>query len=457
MEKGFEGKKIHIIGIEGAGTSALARILKASGAVVSGSDEGDHFFHGLLASSGIEVAHRFDAANVPADADLIVYGSSFRPETNPELKAAFDSGKEVAVYAEALAELFNGHYGIAVCGTHGKTTTSAMLASAMEAAGADPSAIIGGKVIDWDGNSLVGQREFFVAETDEYQNKLRFYAPKAAVLTSCDYDHPDFFPTFAEYKQAFADFAARIPRGGFLVVWGDSIDTLEVARSARCETLSYGFSEDCAYRVSDPSSLDGVQAFGVMKEEKDLGTFEIALVGRHNVLNAAAAIAVCHKLGLDLGKVREALRSFKGTARRFQRIGERKGAILIDDYAHHPEELKATLKAARERYPDRNIWAVFHPHTFTRTKALLQDFAQSFDNADRVIVLDIYGSAREKQGGVDSKELVNLINKYSRGKAEHVPTIPEAIEFLGDRIGPEDLVISIGAGDVWRVTDELKN
>jgi len=445
-------KKVHIIGIEGAGTSALARILKFSGVDVSGSDEGDHFFNSVLKDEGISITHEFAPGNIPQDADVIVYGSSFKPETNNELKAAFESGKKVLTYAEALAGIFNSKYGIAVCGTHGKTTTSAMLAESMKNCGMDPSAIIGGKVINWNGNSMIGKSEFFVAETDEYQNKLRLYDPKAAILTSCDYDHPDFFLTFADYKKAFSDFVARIPKFGFLIVWGDSTDTLEVSKSAVCDVLSYGFSDDCDYMSK---AKDG--GFEVFFEDKSLGEFKLGFPGKHNILNATAVIAFCHKMKLDMKKVSEALMNFKGTSRRFELIGERNGAILIDDYAHHPEEIKATLNAAKERYPEKNIWAVFHPHTFTRTKALLQEFSQSFDSADSVIVIDIYGSAREAQGGVSSKELVDLINTYGRKKAEHIPTIPETIEFLKDKIGPNDVVISIGAGNVWEVTKELND
>lgn len=203
-------------------------------------------------------------------------------------------------------------------------------------------------------------------------------------------------------------------------------------------------------------NLGNIQYFEVAHKSKSLGEFQIQLIGRHNILNAAAVIAVCHKLNLDMERVREALKNFKGTSRRFEYVGERNGAILIDDYGHHPDEIKPTLKGARELYPEKNIWAVFHPHTFTRTKALLPEFSQSFDHADKVIVLDIYGSAREQQGGVHSKDLVDLINKYSSGKAEYIPTIDEAVEFLKDKIGENDVVIAIGAGNVWEVASKLK-
>ena len=208
-------------------------------------------------------------------------------------------------------------------------------------------------------------------------------------------------------------------------------------------------------KISNHEIREGKQFFSVSTRDKRLGDFEIMLPGRHNVLNAAAAIAMAHQFNAKMEKVREALANFEGTSRRFEYIGQRNGAILIDDYGHHPEEIKATLQAAREFFPKRRIWCVFHPHTFTRTKALLSEFAQSFEDADRVIVLDIYGSAREVQGGVHSHDLVELAKKYHRS-VEYIPTIDETVEFLQDKIGKEDLVIAMGAGNVWEVVEGLK-
>jgi len=445
-------RKIYLIGIEGAGMSALARILKFKNLDVSGSDEGDHFYNSVLESEGISVNNKFSKDNIPPDADVLIYGTSFKPETNEELAAAFESGKPVLTYAEALAELFNTKFGIAVCGTHGKSTTSAMLSFVLKQSGLDLSAIIGAKIPQFGGNSIVGQGEYFVIEADEYQNKLKLYEPKSVILTSVDWDHPDFYPTFAEYREAFSAFVARIPKTGFLVVWGDSVATNEAACSCHGEIIKYGFQTDNDIVIKKI----GAQKFSVAFSEKDLGEFEMRLVGDHNMLNAAAVIAVCQKLQLDMEKVRTAIKDFQGTSRRFEIIGERNGTVLIDDYGHHPEEIKATLKGARQKYPDKNIIAVFHPHSFSRTEAFLQDFAQSFDDADQVIVLDVYGSAREASGNVSSKDVVNLINKYQRGKAEYVPTIDEAVKFLQDKIGANDVVLCIGAGNVFEVAEKLK-
>ena len=455
-------KKAYVIGIKGSGVIAVVEILHAMGIEISGSDISEKFFTDeILQRLGIKYSENFSPENIPADVDLVIYSTAYNENNNVEFQEAKKRNLEMISYPRILAELFNQKYGIAVCGTHGKTTTSAMLAHILKDAGMDPSAIIGSRVINWEGNALSGKGEFFVAETDEFQNKLKLYDPKAVILTSLDWDHPDTYPTFAEYKKAFRDFVTRIPKIGFLVVWGDSVDTLEVSTDANCAVLKYGFSAECDYKISNVKIRDSKlqiknQVFNIEHKNSDLGEFEISLVGKHNVLNACAAIIVCHKLNLDMEKVRSGLADFKGTKRRFEYIGERNGAILIDDYGHHPEEIKATLKGAREIYPEKKIVAIFHPHSYSRTEALFQEFSQSFDDADEVIILDIYGSARENSGKVNSKELAELINKYSRNKAEYISTIDEAVEFLKDRIGKNDAIIAIGAGNVWEVVEKLK-
>ncbi len=446
-------KKVYVIGIKGSGVIGAVEILKARGIEVLGSDTEEKFFTDeILQKKRIKYFEKFSTENIPDDVDLVIYSTAYNETNNIEFQEALKRKLVMSSYPEMLAALFNEKYGIAICGTHGKTTTSAMLAHTLKEIRVDPSAIIGGRVMNWDGNALAGNGEFFVAEADEFQNKLRLYNPKAVVLTSLDWDHPDTYPNFFEYKKAFGDFIARIPKIGFLLTWGDSVDTLEVSREASCPVLTYGFSEECDYNIVSSE----LRKFNVTYHKKDLVEFGINLVGKHNLLNACAVVAVCHKLNLDLEEARKALNIFNGTKRRFEYVGERNGAILIDDYGHHPEEIKATLKGAREVYPDKNIWAVFHPHSYSRTEALLQEFSQSFDDANKVIVLDIYGSARENSGNVCSEDLVKLINRFDRNKAEHIKTIQEATSFLADKIGAEDVVITIGAGNVWEVASKLK-
>lgn len=463
-------KKVHVIGIKGSGVIAVVEIFHSMGIEITGSDTKEKFFtDAILKRLKIRYKEKFNPKNIPNDADLVIYSTAYNGENNEEFRAAKERKIKMISYPEILAHLFNHKYGIAVCGTHGKTTTSAWLANTLKEADVDPQAIIGSKVKNWEGNALFGKGEFFVAETDEYQGKLNLYSPKGAILTSCDFDHPDYFKDFEEYKEIFKEFVAKIPKTGFLVVWGDSVDTLEIAKSAKCDVIAYGFGEDNDFRIEIVDTKiqeeiaeklqverEKLPTFRISSGKDDLGKFEIRLFGKHNMLNAGAVVVVCHKLNLDMKKVRIAMRNFEGTARRFEFIGECNGAILIDDYGHHPEEIKATLGAAREVYPEKNILVVFHPHTYTRTKALLSEFSQSFTDANKVIILDIYGSAREIQGGVHSSELVDLINKYELGKADYIPTIEKVVDHLKDRIGPNDVVIAMGAGNGWEVVEKLK-
>lgn len=454
-------KKAYIVGIKGSGIVAIAEILKSMGVEVSGSDTDEKFFTDkVLQKLNIKYFEKFSIENIPPDADVIVFSTAYREDNNIEIAEAKKRKLPMMSYPEMLGEIFNQKYGIAVCGTHGKTTTSAMLADVLKKIGADPGAVIGSRVTEWGSNALSGKGELFVIEADEFQNKLKLYEPKAAILTNVDWDHPDFFPSFAEYKKAFADFAEKIPKTGFLVVWGDSAATNEVVRNAKCEIIKYGFQKDNDIRIMNYElrvmhNLP-VQIFDILFGDKKLGRFEIQLIGKHNALNAAAVIAVCHKLNIDLEKIREALASFKGTSRRFEYVGKKNGAILIDDYGHHPEEIKATIKGAREIYPNKNIIAVFHPHSYSRTEVFLHDFSQSFDDADKVIVLDIYASARENSGKINSKNIVDLINKYDRGKAEYIPDVDAVVESLKDKIGDNDMVLCIGAGNVFEIAEKLK-
>jgi UDP-N-acetylmuramate--alanine ligase len=450
-------KKIYFIGIKGSGMVALVEILHRKGYDVTGSDTEEKFFTDDILKKRLCVKFHegFDADHIKDDIDLIVYSTAYNKENNKEFKAARFKNLEMISYPELLGLLFNQKYGIAVCGTHGKTTTTAMLAEIMKKADFDPTAVVGSQVKQWRSSALVGRSEFMIIEADEYQNKLDFYWPQAAILTSADWDHPDFFKTYEDYKNSFIHFVQKIPRHGFLVVCGDRIDTLEIAKEAKCKVITYGFEKDNNIRIKSYELKKGKQIFELWNNEKKLGEFEMEIPGKHNVLNAAGAVAMAHQFNAKTEKIREAISGFEGTSRRFEYIGERNGAILIDDYAHHPEEIKVTLRAAREAFPKHRIWCIFHPHTFTRTKALLSEFSQSFEDADRVIILDIYGSAREVQGGVHSEDLVNLAKKYHRGVA-YIPTIDEAVEYLKDEIGRGDLVIAMGAGNVWEVAEKLK-
>ncbi|MGB4943224.1 MAG: cyanophycin synthetase, partial [Candidatus Moraniibacteriota bacterium] len=295
-----------------------------------------------------------------------------------------------------------------------------------------------------------------------YQNKLALYQPLGVILTSVDWDHPDFFPTVAAYEAVFADFLARVPRHGFVVVCGDHARAEFLSRSLATTRYTYGLLEGNDVRAVDHRSvpeterLDGIlQEFSVEFQGVLIGRFQTRLAGRHNVENALAVIAVAMHLRLDIELVRQALAAFTGTKRRFEYLGERRGALVYDDYAHHPAEIQATLVAFRDLYPTRRLFVVFHPHTFSRTKALLEEFATSFELADGVVILDIYGSAREVQGGVSARELVDRINHYTPDKAAYAPDRAVLAAEIARDMQPNDVIITMGAGDVWQVAETI--
>ncbi len=454
-----------MIGIKGAGMTALAELLSKRGIYITGSDTDEVFFTDrILKKIGIVYAEKFDVNNIPAKVSAIIYSTAYSQENNIELAEAYKRNVPIFSYPEALGMLTHEKLTLAVCGTHGKTTTSALLADTLRNTGSDPSAIVGSRIMNWEGNALVGNGDFFVLEADEYQNKLAKYEPFAVILTSVDFDHPDFFTDQDQYMQVFKDFVKRIPHHGVLIYCNDQASVVNIANEAVCQKLSYGFVSGSDFQITHYEakeitslvSKDGIkQSFDVLYDEHSLGTFQLKLAGLHNAKNATAVLALCTFLKQDIHQIKKAFEKFQGTERRFEYIGEHYGALVYDDYAHHPEEIKATLLAFRELYPHRRIRVVFHPHTFTRTKALLTDFSQSFDTADEVYVLDIYGSAREVKGGVSSSELVQLINRFVPGKAVYESSETALLQFFEETMGRNDLIITLGAGDVWKISHSL--
>ena len=458
-------RHIHLIGIKGAGMTALAELLQKRGVTITGSDTREVFFtDGILKKLGIEYNESFSPENIPRSTKAVVYSTAYTEEKNEELASAYARKLPVLSYPEAVGMLTDELLTLAVTGTHGKTTTSALLADTLKFTGADPSAIVGSRIMSWKGNALAGNGKHLVLEADEYQNKLAEYTPFGVILTSLDWDHPDFFPDEESYEQVFREFVARIPKHGVLVYCNDSARVAAIAKEAPCRTFSYGLLPGADFQISEyvPVPMGFIaegnavkQHFRVTHGEKDLGVFKLKLAGEHNAQNAAAVLAMALFLNQDLERIRLALEKFTGTERRFEFIGERYGAYIYDDYAHHPEEIRVTLKAFHDLYPERRLWVIFHPHTFTRTKALLTEFAQSFDLAEGVVVLDIYGSAREVQGGVSSEDLVALINRFLPGKARYAKAGPELISDIEKTMGRQDVIITLGAGNVWEISHAL--
>ena len=474
-------KEVYFIGIKGVGMTMLAQFLQAKGHKVSGSDVAESFLTDkVLSDAKIPVFSGFNPENISTKADLIIYSSAYNEKNNPELGFIKHNPNlfkaEILSYAQALGSVFNDYQGIAVCGSHGKTTTSAWLGYVLEKANKKPNVLVGSRVPQFKGSSLIGSSKIFLAETDEYQNKLRFFNPFAVVLNNIDYDHPDFFKDDAAYIKVFRDFIKRIPERGFLVVnYGDK-QVKRVSKSCSAKVISYDIeTESFTTTANRNKAVAGTDkevvnyfAFNLkikgLKQSfqvNNLGEFKISLLGRHNVKNALAVIAAALELKVSLKDLKKYLANFKGTERRSQILGTYNQAIYIDDYAHHPTEIQATLESLKSFYHTKKIITVFHPHTFTRTKALFNDFVKSFQNTDELIILDIYGSAREKQGGVSSAKLVKGINAFYKKEkkniiAKNIKTVKEVANYLRTNTKANDLVVLMGAGDVFRVWEYLK-
>ena len=476
-------KEVYFIGIKGVGMTMLAQFLQAKGDMVSGSDVAESFLTDkVLRDAKIKVYNGFSPDNIPGELDLIVYSSAYNEKNNPELGYIKNNKKDFSKvkllsYAEALGEVFNTYQGISVCGSHGKTTTSAWLGYVLQKANKKPNVLVGSRVPQFKGSSLIGSSKIFIAETDEYQNKLRFFNPFGVVLNNIDYDHPDFFKDKASYIKVFRDFIKRIPETGFLVANYGDIQVKKVSKSCLAKIISYDLETetlktDFSRRNKAVAGTDKevVNYFAFALKIKglkqsfqinNLGEFKISLLGRHNIKNALAVIAAALELGVSLKDIKKHLSSFKGTERRSQILGTYNQAIYIDDYAHHPTEIQATLESLKTFYHTKKIITVFHPHTFTRTKALFNDFVRSFKDTDELIVLDIYGSAREKQGGITSAKLVKEINTFYKKEkrniiAKNIKTLKEVASYLKLNAKSNDLVVLMGAGDVFRVWEYLK-
>ena len=450
---------IYFIGIKGAAITALAEILTRKKIKITGSDVGDIFFtDALLEKIKAKVYQEFDEKHLEEKFDLIVHSTAYNKENNLEVARAIKKGLPILSYPEALGLLFNKAFGIAVCGTHGKTTTTAMLAEILKEAGEDPTALVGSKVTNWGSGSLSGEGRYFVIEADEYQNKLQFLNPKVVVVTNIDFDHPDFFKDEADYTKVFSDFFSRIPSQGFLVYSAEDENSKKIAKELECEKISFGEKGKPEVKITERiiQGLEGQQiklsVFG--KEEY---SFFLKMHGRHNANNASAAFATALKLGIKAEVALKALEGFRGSERRFEKKGEIKGMLMYDDYAHHPQEIKATLKAAREQYPKKEIIVAFGPHTFSRTEKFLADFGKALGLASQVYVLEIYSSAREKKEDfkVCSSDLVRSINEQG-GRAQYVKEMKDLAPLIYNSANKDSIFISMGAGDTWKVHELIR-
>ncbi len=450
-------QRIHLIGIGGSGLSSIARFLLESGCAVSGSDRLLSPLAQELAQAGARVFAGHAAQNI-AGAELVIRSSAI-PDDNPEVVAARAAGIPVLKRAEFLEHILRGKEVIAIAGTHGKTTTTAMAAWILTRLGKDPSYIIGGVAKNMGRNAHLGAGNAFVIEADEYDNMFLGLSPHWIVLTVIEHDHPDCFPTLADYRQAFGRFVQRLQPGGSLFVSAEDPEsvTLIAAAPRNTHTCTYGYASSTTYQaIQVRTNQRGGCDFNVRFNPKGAPSQMVAAVslqvpGQHNVRNALAVLGMLHGMGLDVQSGADALAQFTGAGRRFDLRGEAGGVIIIDDYAHHPTEIRATLAAARLRYPTRRIWAVWQPHTFSRTLTLLEAFKQAFADADQVIVTEVYGARKSST----RFSAADLVAQMPHPNAHFAATLPEAAARLVAGLRPGDVLLVLSAGDADQVSQQV--
>lgn len=435
--------RIHFIGIGGAGMSALATICLAKGDEVSGSDISENDAIHRLRSMGAKVFKNHSPQNI-SGAELVVYSSAIHPD-NPELKSAKELGIPVLKRGELLAQLMEGKKGIVVAGTHGKTTTSSLIALMLERNHFDPTIIIGGEVNDIGGNAKLGKGEFFVAEADESDGSFLFLSPYIAVLTNIDSDHLDFYGSMEDLVRAFDDFAHRVREDGYIVACGDDpqLRRMEFARP----TLIYGLTGKAELRANNIRVSPNGTSCTVYKNDEHFMDLNLKLLGIGNVLNALAAIAVGTILGISPSGMKSALEDFRGVHRRLELLGCFDDILVYDDYAHHPTEIALTLKTLKEAYPHRRLICAFQPHRYTRTKILHKELAEALKDADVLFLTEIYPAGEKPIENVSSQLILDALQKIGK-ESIYVKDLRAIPDYLLELAQPGDIILTVGAGNI---------
>lgn len=452
MNKVDQTQHVHFVGIGGYGMSAIARVLIDLGYKVTGSDVAMNELVKKLQARGA-IVYMGHAAEHIEGAQTIVYSTSISPD-NPEVVAGKAKGIPVLHRSQMLARILNERTGVAVAGAHGKTTTTSMIAHVLEECGVDPTYIIGGELMNAGTNAKAGKSDFVIAEADESDGSFLEYRPVYEIVTNIEPDHLEHFDgEFANLKRAYANFLSHIKPGGTAILCVDDAHVRELLPQVKERVISYGilpeYSQEADYRATDIVLGDRKTSCRIWNKERLLGTLQLHVPGRHNVANALACMIVCLQAGVSFEAITEALATFRGAKRRFQIIGEERDVLIVDDYAHHPTEIMATLNGARAS--GRRVIAVFQPQRYTRTYFLMEEFSRAFGEADEVIIIDIYSPAGEQKiEGVHSRVLVDKIRTNSHPRAQYIPTKEEAQEHLINHVRPGDLVLTMGAGDIWK-------
>ncbi|MDP2182488.1 MAG: UDP-N-acetylmuramate--L-alanine ligase [Actinomycetota bacterium] len=447
------GVYAHFIGIGGAGMSGIASVLNERGIGVTGSDLKESRYTTALREQGIDVSIGHSADNLGTPEVVVV--SSAIPETNPELAEARRAGLEVWPRARMLAHLAEDRVTVAIAGTHGKTTTSSMIAAMLFAMGEAPTFLIGGEVASFDTNARCGEGRHYVVEADESDGSFMFLDPLVAVVTNVEADHLDHYGTLEEVERTFVAFMSKVPADGTVVACADDARLMELVSGIHARVLTYGWSEMADLRFHSLESRGLGHRFAVAMPDGSSVSAEVALPGKHMVSNATAAIAVAYALGLDALSAGKGLSGFSGVRRRFDQVGVVDGITFVDDYAHHPTEVRATLRAAKESGFGR-IWAIFQPHRYSRTAALGWDFGAAFEDADRIVLMDVYSAGETPVPGVSGKTLVETILAQSpRARVAYLPHRADIEPYVRAYARPGDLIMTMGAGDVTTVGPEL--
>ena len=450
-------KHIHFVGIGGIGMSGIAEVLLDLDFIVSGSDVNESAALEKLRKAGAIVYLGHDASNIK-NADAVVYSSAV-DETNPEVSSALQAKVPLVPRAEMLGELMRFRKGIAIAGTHGKTTTTSLVAAVLASAGVDPTFIVGGVVNSVDSNARLGKGEFLVAEADESDASFLHLQPQMAVVTNIDQDHMETYDgDFGRLKQTYLDFLHNLPFYGLAILCFDDPDIREITENLRKPFVTYGLSERAEYQAINVRQIGKESFFEVIRFGESIGDFQLAMPGRHNVQNALAAIAIGYKLELPSQAIREALAGFQGIGRRFESLGkicfDDNIIELVDDYAHHPTELAATLQASQECWKERRIVVVFQPHRYSRTRDLFDDFAQLLSGVDNLIVTEVYPAGETPISGSDGRSLCRAIRK--RGKDPvFVENLEDLLELLPNFTRDDDVLLTLGAGNIGRFAHAL--
>ena len=434
--------------------SGLAEILQTEGFQISGSDRAPSDLTHMLEERGVKVFYGQREENLTAELDLVVYTAAIKSD-NPELLAANKLGIPTLTRAELLGQMMKNYKTpIAISGTHGKTTTTSMLSQILLSADMDPTLSIGGIYKPIGGNIRVGASDIFVTEACEYTNSFLHFFPKIGVILNIEEDHLDFFKDLADIRHSFHRFAELLPADGTLILNGGIKDYQEITEGLSCRVITYGFSPEFDYSASDITfDESGFPSFLLKQKDRGERRFSLHVHGEHNILNAIAAIAVADRLSLSNKDIGEGLSSFDGTDRRFEYKGQVNGVNIIDDYAHHPTEIRATLNAAAQ-YPHKRLWCVFQPHTYSRTKAFMEEFAKALSLADEIVLADIYAAREKDTLGISSQTLQEKIRSLGHS-CHYFPSFDAIENFLMKNCTKDDLLITMGAGDVVKVGENL--